>query len=98
MDKRHLEDIPNPRLINPRYTIVHVTGVKHQYSDATSGHPTGKEDHMETASTGEEEDLLSKVARAGLSLTRQTQQHWARPWLPSPSPACRRTGTQPSPP
>ena len=65
-ENRHLGDIYNPCLIDPRSDIIHVPGVKHKSQDATSGHPTGKEDHMETASRVTEEDPRSKVPKAGL--------------------------------
>ena len=70
---RHLEDIPNPRLLNLKektlrykFNIVHVPGLQNKSPNATSRHPTGKEDHMEIASMGVEEDRLSKVFMAGL--------------------------------
>ena len=73
LDDRHLEDIPDPRLFNLKvktlrykFNVVHVPGVKNKPPDATSRHPTGKEDHMEIASMGVEEDRLSKVFMAGL--------------------------------
>ena len=70
---RHLEDISNPRLLNLkektlryRFELVHVPGAQHKSPDAASRHPTGKEEHMEIASIGLEEDRLSKVFLAGL--------------------------------
>ena len=70
---RHLEDIPNPRLLNLKektlrykFNIVHVPGLKNKSPDATSRNPTGREDHMEIASVGVEEDRLSKIFMAGL--------------------------------
>ena len=70
---RHLEDIPNQRLLKPKektlhrkFNIVHIPGVKNTSPDDTSRHPTGKEDNMEMASTGVEKDHLSKVFVARL--------------------------------
>ena len=70
---RHLEDISNPRLLNLkektlryRFELVYVPGVQHKSPDAASRHPTGREEHMEIASIGLEEDGLSKVFLAGL--------------------------------
>ena len=70
---RHLEDIPNPRLLNLKektlrykFDIVHVPGARNKSPDATSRHPTGREGHMELASMEVEEYRMSKVFLAGL--------------------------------
>ena len=61
-------DIPNQRLLklkedtpHHKFNIVQVLRAKNRSPDATYRHPTGKEDKMETASMGVEEDHLSKV-------------------------------------
>ena len=48
---RHLEDIPNPRLLNLKektlrfkFSLVHVPGSKNKSPDAASRYPTGEED------------------------------------------------------
>ena len=70
---RHLEDIPNPRLLNLKektlrfkFSLVHVPGSKNKSPDAASRHPTGAEDHLELASIETEPTRLSKVFLAGL--------------------------------
>ena len=70
---RHLEDIPNPRLLNLkektlryRFSLVHVPGSKNSTPDATSRHPTGEGEHMEIGSLTVNQDRLSKVFLAGI--------------------------------
>ena len=70
---RHLEDIPNPRLLNLKektlrfkFSLVHVPGSKNKSPDAASRNPTGVEEHLEIASIGTEPARLSKVFLAGL--------------------------------
>jgi hypothetical protein len=70
---RHLEDIPNPRLLNLKektlrykFSLVHVPGSKNKSPDAASRYPTGKEDHLEIASMTTEPIRLSKIFLAGL--------------------------------
>ena len=70
---RHLEDIPNPRLLNLKektlrfkFSLVHVPGSKNNTPDATSRYPTGEGNHMEIANLTMEQNRLSKVFLAGI--------------------------------
>ena len=75
---RYVEDIPKQCLLKlkkktlqHKFNIVHVPGVKNKSPDATSRHPTGKE----MASTGVEEDHLSKLFMAGLRNSARPSGH-----------------------
>jgi hypothetical protein len=79
---RHLEDIPNPRLLNLKektlrfkFSLVHVPGSKNKSPDAASRYPTGEEDHLEIASMTTEPIRLSKVFLAGLRTQPGPEDH-----------------------